>query len=285
MKNLLAIVRNLNQMESHLKFLKSMGNNLTAKVHLLYVENPADYYLGAPNITGVATATAQMSLKRRTQKAIENLGHLVGKTNNGADDGTTIEFSSEIGETIEVLEKHNSEMSEDMIVLKSDGNGSLWDRSDYEMRIIRHFDCPVWIIPEDTEFQPIDEIVYATDYHKEDLQTMLKLIRLTSKFSPNITALHVNTDDDFMARVEQSGFQEMIREKTSYDRIRVKVLQEKESHDMGLLINDFSTLVGAKLIVVLKENKHFLERIFNPDTSRRIIRQASIPVLVYHEQK
>ena len=268
-----------------MKYLLGMGENLSMDVHLLYIENPADYYLGAPDITGLTAASMQVRLKRQTREAAEDLDRLIRELNKQGGRGIKLDFSCEIGDTPAVLDKYITDIHDCMIVLKNEGNSSLWDRTDYDIRVIRHVDCPVWIIPDDAEFQEFDEIVYATDYHEEDLSTMQKLIRLTSRFSPNITALHVNTDNGFMERVERTGFQEMIRGKTSYDRISVKVLQERGPHDMGLLVNDFSTLVDAKLIVILKENKHFLDRIFNPDTSRRIIRQANIPVLVFHEQK
>jgi nucleotide-binding universal stress UspA family protein len=283
MKNLLAILRDTDQAESYVKYLKEMGQNLSADVHLLYIENRSDYPLVAPDVTGVVTAKMQLSMKRRIRQASEKLGKLVRETNASADRGIIMDFSTEIGETLTVLDDYISARSDCMVVLKNQEDSSLWDWTDNDMKVIRHVKCPVWLIPGDTDFQTYDEIVYATDYHEEDLTTMQKLVRLTSRFSPNITALHITTDDGFMTRVERAGFQEMIRGKTSYDRIKVKVLQESASNDMGLLVNDFSTLVGAKLIVVLKENKHFLERIFNPDTSRKIIRQAKIPVLVFHE--
>jgi nucleotide-binding universal stress UspA family protein len=224
-------------------------------------------------------------LKQRARQATELLERLSHEMNARASNGIRMEFSIETGDTIAVLDEYISDKNNCMVVLNNEGDGSLWDRTDYDMKVIRQVDCPVWIIPGDSEFLSFDEIIYATDYHEEDLHTMQKLVRLTSRFSPNITALHINTDESFMNRLEQAGFQEMIREKIAHEGITVKVLPERDQHDMGLLVNDFSTLVGAQLIVVLKENKHFLERIFNPDASRKIIRQASIPVLVYHEPK
>jgi nucleotide-binding universal stress UspA family protein len=283
MKNLLAIVRDPDHAESYLENLKQMGEKLPADVHLCYIEDPADYPLGAPDTTGVATANLELSLKDRTRRAKEKLAELVKEIDTRTNGGGAMDYITEIGDTLEVVKKITSGRNDSMIVLKNEGNSSLWERSDFDMKVIRGANCPVWIIPDETEFRPLDEIVYATDINKEDLPTLRKLISLTDRFTPNITALHINTDDTFMARVKQAGFQDMIREKTDCDRITVKLLDKKETDDLGLLVNDFATLVDAKLIVVLKENKLFLERIFNPDTSRKIIRQASIPVLVYHE--
>jgi nucleotide-binding universal stress UspA family protein len=283
MKNLLAIVRDPDHADSYVNYLKGMGENIPADVHLCYIENPADYTFGAPDSTGVATANLELSLGDRTRKAEQKLARLVEEFDVRPKGGGAIQYSTEIGDTLEIVNEFASGRNDSMIVLKNEGNSSLWERSDYDMKVLRDANCPVWIIPDETVFRSFDEIVYATDFNKEDLPTLRKLIALTGRFTPNITALHVNTDDAFMARVKQAGFQDMVRKKTACDRITVKVLEKKETDDLGLLVNDFATLIDAKLIVVLKENKHFLERIFNPDTSRKIIRQASIPVLVYHE--
>jgi hypothetical protein len=285
MKNLCAVINDPDQVENYLNYLKEMGNSLSRNLHLLHIENPTEYHLRAPDITGVATVKLQMNLKQKTDLDIDNIDRLVRELNQGAGQKMRIDFSSQTGDILTILNRYISGLDDCMVVLRNRGKSSLWDPANHDIKVIQHIERPVWILPDDAEFQYYDEIVYATDYNQEDIPTMQKLIRLTRRFSPNITALHISTDDDFMARVARTGYQEMIREKTSYERISVKVLQEKEPYDMGLLVNDFSTLISAKLIVVLKENKHFLGRIFNPDSSLKIIRQAGIPVLVFHEPK
>jgi nucleotide-binding universal stress UspA family protein len=59
---------------------------------------------------------------------------------------------------------------------------------------------------------------------------------------------------------------------------------EKSGENVGQLINDYACLIDANLIVVLKENRHFLERLVKSSSTKKIVQQARTPVLVYHEK-
>jgi nucleotide-binding universal stress UspA family protein len=125
-------------------------------------------------------------------------------------------------------------------------------------------------------------VIYATDYNEEDIPTLKELIRLTYFNSPTITALHITENIDFDLRIKNAGFQKMLESQVDYDNIRVKALVEDQGDDMVSLINDYATRENADLIVVLKENRRFLERLFKPSSSEKIIEKANRPVLVYH---
>jgi nucleotide-binding universal stress UspA family protein len=110
-----------------------------------------------------------------------------------------------------------------------------------------------------------------------------KLIALTHHFSPRITAIHITENLDFEVRIQKAGFQEMLHRKTSYDQVSVKSLvEETNGEDIGQLINEYASLMEANLIVVLKENRHFFDRLFKSSATKKIVQQAKIPVLVYH---
>jgi nucleotide-binding universal stress UspA family protein len=51
------------------------------------------------------------------------------------------------------------------------------------------------------------------------------------------------------------------------------------------LINDYSSDIDANLVVMLKENRHFLERLFKPSSTKKLIKEAKLPVLVFHEKE
>ena len=283
MKKLLAIVQDPDNSKDFIKYLIHMAGGLDMKLHLLNIQSPMNYPLGVPSFTGQASAHLELSLKKRTEEAQQILDKLARDISSGSSPKVSIEASSETGPTLSVIDQYVSEKEISLIIFKSDENGRLFSQDLSNMEIIRNSNCPVWIIPRNTEFQPFDEIVYATDYNEADVPTLKKLVGLLSPFSPNITALHILDDKDFETKIKQSGFQEMLRNQIAYEKITVKSLDAKEDSDLGLLVNDFASLVSAKLIVVLKENKQFLERIFNPDKTKKIIREANIPVLIYHE--
>jgi nucleotide-binding universal stress UspA family protein len=57
-----------------------------------------------------------------------------------------------------------------------------------------------------------------------------------------------------------------------------------KNQDITEILNKEAAEINADLIVVLQENKNFLERIFEGSFTKELINQTQIPVLVFHEK-
>ncbi len=73
----------------------------------------------------------------------------------------------------------------------------------------------------------------------------------------------------------------MLQTKTGYQNITVKPLVEKDRESEAKLINEYALNIKADLIVVLRENRNFFERILSSDSTKKILKEAQLPVLVY----
>jgi nucleotide-binding universal stress UspA family protein len=111
-----------------------------------------------------------------------------------------------------------------------------------------------------------------------------KLIGLFPDTFPGITALHITDNIEFEEEVKKSGFVERLRTQTSYPKLKVKAIYQSNHDDLIELITDFASKNTANLIVVLKENESFFERIFKPSHTKKILKNTELPVLVYHEK-
>ena len=78
---------------------------------------------------------------------------------------------------------------------------------------------------------------------------------------------------------------EMLQSKTSYKQLIVKAVYQSKHDDLIQLLNDFALNNRADLLVMLKENKSFFERIFKSSHTKEILKTTQLPVLVYHEKK
>ena len=194
-------------------------------------------------------------------------------------------FSSEIGMTAIVAEKLVSSKKVDMVLLESRQNDSFWMQTSTNLEVIKILECPVWIIPKKAIYRPFSEIVYATDYNEEDIVNLKELISLFPHLTPNITALHITDSVDFEERVKKEGFNEMLQAKTSYKKLTVKTIYEGKHDEIIHLLNDFALNNKADLLVMLKENKPFLERIFKSSQIEETLKTTHLPVLVYHKNK
>ncbi len=281
MNTLLALIKEPDESKQLVRFATSLAADLSSKLQLLYIQDPANYPFGAPGITGTASVQIQISMENLVKDAKTTLAKLVEEYDSG---DVSVEITAETGIIKPTIEKLVSQKKINMVVLESSDSDGFWSQNSSDMDIVRNIKCPVWLIPHKSTYHPFSEILYATDYHQEDLPTLKKLIGLTHTFSPRITALHITDNMDFEVRIKKAGFREMVQIKTAYDQVTVKSLMERSGDDIGQLINDYASMIKGNLIVVLKENRPFLDRLFKSSVTKKIIQKAEIPVLVFHEQ-
>ena len=282
MKTLLVLVRNPAASKWYIDYAVGLAKDLHLKVKLFYVENPASHLSATPHLSGEAMIQLQLNLKEKALLARKSLTGQVNEMMQKREGKVLVEVTSIIGDEIELINQMVEEGKAHMVMLVSESSGTSGYKSSFVDEVTRNVNCPVWIIPENTRYRSIDTIIYATDYQEEDIPTIKKVIDLTHFVSPEITALHITSDPDFELRIKNAGFQKVVKNKTGYDDLTVKALVEKNGADIPEMIGEFAVQDRSNLIVVLKENKQFFERIFNPSTSNKIVHDTGYPVLVYH---
>jgi hypothetical protein len=111
------------------------------------------------------------------------------------------------------------------------------------------------------------------------------MINFASGFPANITAVHITADPGFEEKVKGEGFAGMIREETGYEMISVKVLQQQKGEPLITELHNFALMMDADLVVLLRENRGFLDRLFHGSRSEKIARETKLPVLIYNEER
>jgi nucleotide-binding universal stress UspA family protein len=278
-----ALINEPGNAKEFIRYTVSLAGDIHAAVHVLYVQNPAAFPLGTPDSLGDEVVEVQQNLIEIAAAAERTVDRMISEVKKEIPSETAVDFQSELGDVSSVLEDKVSSGKADMVMLQGQPGESFWARTSTNMDVIRNVHCPIWIIPPDTGYRPLKHIIYATDYQEEDIPTLKKLAALTRPFSPGITALHIVDNKDFEQKVQETGFNDIIRQKAGSDKISLITVVEKHDTDVPDLLNDLAARKGADLIVVLKENRHFLERIFKGSFTRKLIRQSKLPVLVFHE--
>ena len=282
MRTLLGFIRKPDESNGIISYLIELSKDLNTNLHLLYVENPANQTLATPDLSGVAMANLQQSLLVKTEEGKKTLKNLVGQMMPRISGKLAVEISTKLGNEVSIADEMLASGKVQMIAVENKGSDGFWWQDSLVKTMVKNIECPVWVIPENTDYHSFRRIIYATDYQEEDILTLQKLIDLTHRLSPQILALHITDSADFDVRVKTAGFQKMLENKTAYNNISAKALIEKNGEDLVQIINSYAAMNRADLIVVLKENKNFLERILNPSSTEKIMKAANRPVLVYH---
>ncbi|MEA3461607.1 MAG: universal stress protein [Bacteroidota bacterium] len=285
MKRMLVLIKNLDTSEKLIEYVLNLARDLHMSVQLHYVENPSQYPLGVTDLNEDAVAQLQKSLEDIIVKAGKQLAYQVNTIMRKISGRVIAEVTTAIGNEITLLEEMVETNKIQMVMIEGHGSSSFTLKDEFANQIVRKINCPIWVIPENSEYRPPVEIIYANDYHEEDIATLKKIIDLTRLLSPKITALHITQNADFDLKIKNAGFQKMLEIKTGYSNIKVTAFIENNGDNMVQIINGFASRINASLIVVLKENKSFLERIFSTDSAEEIIEKACSPVLIYHTNK
>ncbi|MEG1615377.1 MAG: hypothetical protein RR202_02990 [Bacteroidales bacterium] len=150
--------------------------------------------------------------------------------------------------------------------------------------IIRTIKCPIWVIPENLTFSPLKEFSYMTDYQEEDA---LAIKFIFDRFQDSISTIkitHFSIHNSFEEEIERLGFETILKE--MYDEVDFKsilYIQDKEEN-LSLTIRNWVEKEIPGVIVSLKDNKKFMQRVFYKSFINALLSQDKAPVLILHRE-
>ena len=113
------------------------------------------------------------------------------------------------------------------------------------------------------------------------MTTLSKLANIAAPFQAEIATLHVTDSVDLEDKIKSRGFEETLHDKIGYDKISFAVRQDEKVVD-GIM--DYARSNKFDMIVLLKENRNFLQRLFTKSDSNKILSEADIPVMVFQQE-
>ncbi len=284
MRNTLLVYINSDEVpEKYIRYALNLARDLDLNAKFLYVFDPTDYPLGIPGTTGDRVLLNRRNVGLVTDNVKRGFEDLFQLMETEIPDHPPMDYYIEQGFPADVISHESEKHEARMIITEGSGNEDAFYLGETDMEIIRRTDRPVWVIPKNKDYEPMRNILYATDYQHEDIKTIKRLKYIAGVYSANLTVLHITDDLDFNEKIKSAGFQKMLVEKTGYRNIEVRLLADNQAKDVSKSIDDYAFVSGANLIVMLKENEGFLHRIFGKSTTGEMIGHTHIPVLVYHE--
>lgn len=141
--------------------------------------------------------------------------------------------------------------------------------------------CPVLVIPQNTTFNDIKKIVFATDYHKNDVESIQFLSSIASKFNAEILVVHESavTLTDNLERDHFEIFKKEVLENVSYKNISFKfIVGYNISKDLNLILVE----EHADLLAISTRKKNIFAKLFERSLTKIITHHAKIPVIAFH---
>ena len=285
MKELLVNVVSPARAQLFMTYAAYIARDLDLTVKYLYVLTPPTSSLGLPGSLNAAAAVNQRDIEKQIRKIKHHFELQIDKLNASDPDLPLLEYIVEIGFAPEIMEEYCTSKRVDTVMLSGSREHSWLPDDSYNINVIRKIKCPVWVVPEGITYRPFSEILYATDYHKEDIPNLKMLARFASRFPANITAVHISENTDFEEKVRGEGFAAMIKKETGYEMVSLKVIPAKKGEPLVEELHDFALMIDADLIVLLRENRGFIDRLLHGSRSEKIAIKTQLPVLIYNEER
>lgn len=171
----------------------------------------------------------------------------------------------------------------DMLILENENTKVTQYPYQSIKEIIRDVKCPIWFIPRDEMFGAITKVGYMTDYQPEDIDSIRFIVNV---FGQNmmLTAIHVCMEIDFEEELKRSGFEQIIRDSLSDARFKTTLWKHNRQATLPQMIASYIDSEEFSLIVLLKDNKNFIQRIFYRSFINTLLSQIKKPVLILHRE-
>lgn len=281
MKTLAFLIEKIDKSKESIRYAASFAKDINANLHVVHFQYPMAS--GSYGYMGSGVPQDPEMLQKHADEVKITVDEYIRDIEAEKPGIPFITFKSELGIASEVLEDKVAEGVYDIVMLQGQGDKDYWLQNSEIMDIVRNVPCPAYIIPPDIKYQPLKKIIYATDHNEEDITTLKSLFKLAKPFDPEIMAIHISSDDNFERKLKSEGFAEIVNKKAASKNISVKMIADKVGSDaVEKLINE-AEKARTDLIVVLKENRNFFERIFKSSFTAELIKKVQLPVLVFHK--
>lgn len=278
MGNLLSLIREPEEAGNFIGYVVRLARDLHSSVHLMYVEEEYEYTIGRPPAPDNYTGQKQ---SQRLRDAEAHLSQQVLRVVTGIHGAGPVDYSAEMTSILEVINDYVKTGRADIVVIEGEVRQSLLKQITTNDNIIDEADCPVLIVPDNIVYRPFRKVIFASAFREEDIPALKELVRMLSDVSPEIKVVHV-TGNPAEEKIKRTGFDEILQSQTGYRNISVEYLKDEKNLNIGGMIKNYAVESNADLVVAMKQDRNFFEKIFSSDRTKKILKEEpDLPVLIY----
>lgn len=182
----------------------------------------------------------------------------------------------------DVIPEETKRFKPNLIIMGTEGEGGL-SRSIFgtiTTKMVADVKVPVLTVPPHAQSHNLKRILYATDFDETDPQAIRTLQQLLQPFNPHILCLHFTPGAAMQEdREKLAQLQAKLERDKPADNVRFLLL---EGQDVADNLQRFIDKEQVDLLAVTNRKRSLLDGLFNPSLSKKLVREAEIPLLVFH---
>jgi nucleotide-binding universal stress UspA family protein len=170
----------------------------------------------------------------------------------------------------------------DLIVVGSLGINGIdrWLLKTSAIDIAKNAEVPVMVIPEDITYKTIRKSIFAADFNSLNIIPALPPIKqLMRTMDAELTLLQIQQNGSDHSK-QNSSILAFLDNYFGKTELHHDVLKAEHTADN---LESYFDRHGAELLILLDRDRNLFEMLFHADVTRKLIWQASIPLLILHE--
>jgi nucleotide-binding universal stress UspA family protein len=201
----------------------------------------------------------------------------------GSEKGLKCETVFAEGDLTDVITELMEERDIELIVMGTKGATGLKEvfMGSNTAKVIEESSCPVIAVPQGFQFNDIKKIIFATDYHDSDINSLRFMIKLALLFDSELIVTHV-AEGDLKPRFEEDLLQYFIEKagkSVAYNKMKFHLL---DGQDTNKSLNKFIDDQKADLFVISTKDRLFKGPLFNRGLTKKFAHHIQIPLMVFH---
>ncbi|AJH14561.1 universal stress protein [Myroides profundi] len=268
-------------------FSETANNALVYALRMAENQNATLFVLHAYEMP-VISATANPVMVQDVYKSIElsnfeNFKDQVPQIRDIAKqhnlDHVPMHFILEEGFLNTILKKRVKEEDIDLVVMGTNGNSGLDKKilGSNTANAIGSLGIPVLSIPHDAIFDGINSIAFTTLFSSQDKTTLETIVQMAKGFNATVKCIHVATAKDKADPAVINSWKENFKN----DNVKFYIV---ESSDVEKAVFDFLDEENIDLLVSVKRNRGFFEKLFTSSMTKKLSYHNYVPVLAFHEE-
>jgi nucleotide-binding universal stress UspA family protein len=171
----------------------------------------------------------------------------------------------------------------DFILMGTTGSGGILENlmGSVSSTVAQNSRCPVWLIPPNTTFTGIKNILFAGNYETATDDMIDEIMGLSYVFGASIHLVHVNEKGDYQPdlRLEESVLDRLMER-----RIPEFLVQFHTIHGDSVWksLHEYADDNSIDLLVTITQRRSFWSQLFHKSTTKALVLHASKPLLVLH---
>lgn len=263
----------------------NIARSFNKRAFFLHIVDPRDegwYPPHADSQSFIGDMTTEQLKEKETKTAKTNIDKKLSKYLSLMKNPPIADFEAEQGMTENKLIEYSKEKNTYMIYIDQTTQKNSANLYHQYNHFIKESQSPVLLANEIATTNMLRKMVYVTNFKEQDVPVIGSLKKMSRAIGATLQSFHVDPEKTFQDKVEALRHDDKFADSSLAEEVSSVRNIKKES--MMEAIKQIQDNEEPDLIVLLKENRSFWQKLFEKNTSKEVIIDSTIPVLIFHEK-